>query len=74
MKKKIIIGALVICLLAFVAVFAFSQSGSNVRWEYRLLRYGSSMEEFNSLGAEGWEFVGTRSHDNLGNIFKRRLP
>ena len=34
MNKKLIILAMLICLLAFVVVMAFSQTSPNVRWEY----------------------------------------
>ena len=84
MNKKIIIGALVICLLAFVAVFAFSQSSTNIRWEYTTFQsndgYGNmtkeDLERANQLGREGWELVTASMNHNkqIIYIFKRRLP
>ena len=77
MNKKLIIGALVVCLLAFVAVMAFSQSSANVRWEYTILSIqGQSVNQAqgasNNLGAQGWELVGTGAQ-GLWFIFKRPL-
>ena len=74
MNKKIIVGVLVTCLLASVAVMAFGQNSQTVRWEYHIAPFNAGLATFNSLGAEGWEFVGTRSHIDGGNVFKRRLP
>ena len=77
MKKKIIISVLVFCLLAFVAVMAFSQSNSNVRWEYNNVNMWDNfnsnwnVQRANELGQEGWELVAIQSHNW---IFKRRLP
>jgi hypothetical protein len=70
MKKKLIIGALVVCLLVFVAVFAFSQNSSNSRWEYTQCRYQT--DQLNQLGAQGWEAVSSDHRDNV--LLKRRLP
>jgi hypothetical protein len=78
MKKKIIIGALVVCLLVFVAVFAFSQSSANVRWEYTSFdargttRSTEAIERANQLGGQGWELISTEDTNGLW-IFKRRL-
>ena len=76
MNKKIIIGVLVVCLLAFVAVMAFSQNSPSVRWEYTtlMLRPDDSrfIQEMNRLGQEGWELVSTPHFGS--QIFKRRLP
>ena len=69
MKRKIVVVVLVICLLAFVAVFAFSQSSPNVRWEYRTCHYS----ELNEFGAQGWEAVGNIGERNYF-LLKRRLP
>ena len=73
MNRKIIIGALVVCLLTVVAVFAFSQSSQNVRWEYTLGSTSTSglYTPWNELGAQGWEAFAAQ-----GNViyFKRRLP
>jgi hypothetical protein len=79
MNRKIIIGALVVCLLALVTVFAFSQqSNTNVRWEYTSIdTYNMSIENFttraNDLGRQGWELVGRDfPQDSDIVIFKRR--
>jgi TRAP-type mannitol/chloroaromatic compound transport system substrate-binding protein len=69
MNKKLIIGALVVCLLAFVAVMAFSQSSTNVRWEYS--SSWPSVSDMNDKGQQGWELVAV---SNNQAIFKRRLP
>ena len=79
MNKKLIIGALVVCLLAFVAVMAFSQSSANVRWEYMAIDISgvpdNVTQRANALGREGWELVSAHETGNhYGLIFKRRLP
>ena len=80
MNKKIIIGVLVTCLLAFVAVFAFSQSNTNVRWEYNLIMYDNNggertvIQRANELGKQGWELVSYTYGDYGQMFFKRRLP
>jgi CHASE3 domain sensor protein len=73
MKKKIVVGLMVLCLLAFVAVFAFSQSSTNVRWEYTSLTtdWDRTTQELNELGRQGWEAVAAQGGTIL---FKRRLP
>ena len=76
MNKKIIIGVLVVCLLAFVAVFAFSQSSANVRWEYTMLNTrdlsdNEVISQANRLGQEGWELVLAGVNGNYRMIFKR---
>jgi len=74
MNKKIIIGILVICLLAFVAVIAFAQTSSNVRWEYRWSSGNTNV--LNELGAQGWKVVAIdtnlfQSNSNFA-LLKRR--
>jgi hypothetical protein len=75
MKKKFVVGAMVFCLLALVAVMAFGQSSPrNVeRWEYNSIMV--SRDQFvlraNELGAQGREFVETEGNMRF---FKRRLP
>jgi hypothetical protein len=77
MNKKLIFSVLLVCLLAFVAVMAFSQTSQNVRWEYTYfdsrayLNSGAINPELNRLGQEGWELV---LGDNYGCVLKRRLP
>jgi hypothetical protein len=69
MNKKIIVGVLVVCLLAFVVVFAFAQTGTGIRWEYI---YTGDYYELNDLGKQGWELV---LQDADGDyVLKRRLP
>ena len=72
MNKKIIIVVMVICLLSLIAVFAFSQSSPNVRWEYTRVMFGSNFwDTANARGNEGWEMFATTNQEAL---FKRRLP
>ena len=81
MSRRLITGVLVGCLLAFVAVFAFAQTGSNVRWEYTSIHAYTSrwshslrsnmLQEMNALGEQGWEYVSSHG-GNL--IFRRRAP
>jgi hypothetical protein len=81
MNKKIIVSVMLVGLLVFVAVMAFSQnnSTSTVRWEYTVLnvKYTLFEEEANKLGAQGWELVsvsGVGSTTTPWYHFKRRLP
>jgi len=76
MNRRIVTGVLVGCLLAFVAVFAFAQTGSNVRWEYTTLRGFADLniERVNQLGQDGWQLVATQETNGILLIFKRRLP
>lgn len=89
MNKKIIISAIVICLLVFVAVLAFTQNSQNVRWEYTIRYIGQHdisdpqknnyvKSIANKLGEEGWELTsvlgGVPVNNITGLIFKRRLP
>jgi hypothetical protein len=80
MNKKLIFSVLLICLLVFVAVMAFSQSSpsSNVRWEYTTLIPSDDnafKQGANALGQEGWELVSTGTGWNTrACTFKRRLP
>jgi O-antigen ligase len=78
MNKKFIFSVLLVCLLAFVTVFAFSQnSPRNVeRWEYTVIEGGfdsdSVLSRANQLGAEGWELASYGQNSTF--VFKRRLP
>jgi len=68
--------------VAVVGIFvgmgiAHAQGGvpsGTVRWEHHFVRTDvviNNIFEFNRLGAEGWEYVGT----NWGrSVFRRRLP
>jgi hypothetical protein len=74
MNKKLIFVIMLVCLLTFVAVMAFSQTSQNVRWEYTGDIVGgltSRVQRANQLGAEGWELVTVNGTEM---IFKRRLP
>ena len=77
MNKKIIIFVLLGCLLTFITVMAFSQSSSNVQWEYRIVSamgtVNSLTETLNRAGAEGWELVASYGNNGMSLIFKRRL-
>jgi hypothetical protein len=76
MSKKLIFSGLLICLLVFVAVFAFAQNSPNVRWEYKVMATSdASVQAFNSLGVDGWEIVTFGVVGKFNNfVFKRRLP
>ena len=74
MNKKIIFGALLICLLAFGAVLVFGQTSPSVRWEYRtvsIMNYDSLEATLNRESAQGWEFIGAPGHGST-LIFKRQ--
>ena len=79
MNKKLIFLVMLVCLLAFVAVWAFAQNSPSVRWEYRVVtnqqlpfnNIETYTQRINALGADGWEFIG---YENGVNVFKRRLP
>jgi hypothetical protein len=82
MDKRIVFVALTVILLAFVAVMAFAQNSTNVRWEYtalssRELTSDGIIRRANALGQEGWELVtSTASISSPAPgllIFKRRL-
>jgi len=79
MNKKIIFSVMLVGLLVFVTVMAFSQNNSTVRWEYTSLtvKYTIFEEEANKLGAQGWELVsvgGIGITNTPTYLFKRRLP
>jgi hypothetical protein len=78
MNKKLIFLVMLVCLLAFVAVWSFAQNSPNVRWEYHIISTHEILvvdnsgnvrvgPEMNRLGREGWEYIGD-------GFFKRRLP
>jgi len=74
MNKKLIIGVLIVCLMAFVAIMAFSQSNTIVRWEYIWIT--TNIQRANELGQEGWEMVGLGLNNNTGDammVLKRRV-
>ena len=78
MNKKIIFSVMLVGLLVFAAVMAYSQnnSTSTVRWEYKLiLSVKNSLieEEANKLGAQGWELVAVNGN-GPSMYFKWRLP
>jgi len=88
MNKKIIFSVVLVGLLAFVAVMAFSQNNSQnnppVCWEYKVLSKQYTFkegdvrlfeEEANKLGAQGWELVSVQGYARITyHYFKRRLP
>ena len=90
MNKKLIFFGILVCLLVFVAVLAFSQNNQNIRWEYTSLSISLTRNEdrtyrnldtlntrANTLGREGWELVSSVENWNSGVFtlfFKRRLP
>ena len=75
MNKKIIFLVMFACLLVFVAVWAFGQDSSGVRWEYTSIAVpaGEIVERANQLGSEGWELVSSNVgiSSNVTLIFKR---
>jgi len=76
MNKKIIFSVMLVGLLVFGAVMAYSQNNSTVRWEYKvILSVKSSLieEEANKLGNQGWELVSVNGN-GPSLYFKRRLP
>ena len=84
MNKKLISFVMLVCLLAFVAVWAFAQNSPNVRWEYRTVRIhvvntADPAVIINPLGLEGWQLVSVSAGDANSSSnhyfhFKRRLP
>jgi len=80
-NKKFIFSVMLVGLLVFVAVVAFSQNNPTqpVRWEYFVLnvKYTLFEEEANKLGAQGWELVSVSGVGSMSSPyyhFKRRLP
>jgi hypothetical protein len=82
MSKRIVFLVLLVLILTFAAVMAFSQSGQNVRWEYtalssRELTSDAIVRRANALGQEGWELVTSTASITSNTpgllIFKRRL-
>ena len=77
MNKRIIFSVMVVCLLAFAVVMAYSQSSANVRWEYTsVFGYLSSpvtLKKANELGQQGWELVCNQGDSGDLLVFKRRL-
>ena len=81
MNKKLIFTILFVCLLAFVAIWAFAQTSPNVRWEYTTLSFNqfnnnsinSFIQQANQLGQEGWEVAANGAGGSVV-VFKRRLP
>jgi hypothetical protein len=77
MNKKLVFSIILICLLVFVADFAWAQNSPNVRWEYTITVIGPQdsvnaiVSTFDRLGAQGWELTTTMA---ARAIFKRRLP
>ena len=77
MTKKIIFPVILVCLLVFAAVMAYSQSGANIRWEYTsVFGYLSSpitLKKANDLGQQGWELVCNQGDSGDLLVFKRRV-
>jgi hypothetical protein len=70
---------MLVCILVFMAVMAFSQTSPNVCWEYTAISVQNSnpsevTARSNQLGQEGCELVtGYTSSPAYGLIFKLRL-
>lgn len=75
MKRKLLIGSVMLSLLLF-AGFAFAQK-PQPQWEYKFL-YEASEKKSNELGSQGWELVAIQSTGpGLANnvptyVFKRQ--
>ena len=82
MDKKKMFLLLTVFLLVFVTVIVYSQSDSNIRWEYNVFTTQDASEivsRSNRLGSHGWELVSTTLKDWNGQttytlFFKRRTP
>jgi len=78
MNKKFIFSVVLVGLLVFAAVMAYSQNNQTqtVRWEYKVIlsvKYSLIEEETNKLGAQGWELVAVNGN-GPSMYFKRKLP
>jgi hypothetical protein len=80
MSKKLIFPALMVCLLVVVAVFAFTQNSTTVRWDYYVFplpttNANSFAEPLNRFGQGGYELITVLQENGTSFfIFKRRLP
>jgi len=70
LKSKILLMIAAVALLCLVGLSSKAQRASRTRWEYKLVTvYGfpevvqPSLQQFNDLGAEGWELVTMRSEN-----------
>jgi hypothetical protein len=84
MKSKFNL-VLIFAIAAFVCLTGWrssAQTSNKVTWEYKIytvhgtlpLSPSPNMNEFNKMGAEGWEFVESRSEDTAnGSITQRKV-
>ena len=66
--------AVVICVAALFAFPSRAETGSRLRWEYKILSPGYADDEartyaLNALGNEGWELTGVSDSRENSNAF-----
>jgi hypothetical protein len=69
-KSKLVLGFIAVALFCLVGWSGKAQSSSRTIWEYKVLTsYGTndtpppSLDQFNQMGADGWELVTAVSED-----------